>query len=104
MNRKSVIKGYGDSREVFIDDVPLNPLKSQSAFNHSPDGFNWGYGGSGPSQLALALLLEITNKETALRHYQSFKWDVVAGLPKDFEISGEKIFNWLDVKIQENKN
>lgn len=27
-------------------------------FNHSPDGFAWGYGGSGPAQLALAILAD----------------------------------------------
>jgi hypothetical protein len=26
--------------------------------NHSPDGFEWGYGGSGPAQLALAILAD----------------------------------------------
>ena len=26
--------------------------------NHSPDGFEWGYYGSGPAQLALALLCD----------------------------------------------
>lgn len=26
--------------------------------NHSPDGFEWGYGGSGPAQLALALCID----------------------------------------------
>ncbi len=26
--------------------------------NHSPSGFEWGYGGSGPAQLALALLAD----------------------------------------------
>ena len=26
--------------------------------NHSPSGFNWGYGGSGPAQLALAILAD----------------------------------------------
>jgi hypothetical protein len=43
-------------------------------FNHSPAGFEWGYGGSGPAQLALALLMDATgNKGLALRHYQDFK-------------------------------
>src|SRR5467141_965015 len=28
------------------------------ARNHSPTGFAWGYGGSGPAQLALALLID----------------------------------------------
>jgi hypothetical protein len=41
--------------------------------NHSPTGFAWGYGGSGPAQLALALLVDATQDQTlALRHYQDF--------------------------------
>ena len=28
-------------------------------FNHSPTGFEWGYAGSGPAQLALALLADM---------------------------------------------
>lgn len=47
--------------------------------NHSPDGFNWGYGGSGPAQLALALVADVLNDDArALRTYQPFKWRVVA--------------------------
>lgn len=42
---------------VTKDGQTLSPDKSQKVWNHSPDGFNWGYGGSGPAQLALALLL-----------------------------------------------
>ena len=37
--------------------------------NHSPAGFAWGYAGSGPAQLALAILLDATGSPTlALRH------------------------------------
>jgi hypothetical protein len=49
--------------------------------NHSPDGFQWGYGGSGPAQLALALLCYATDEGFAQEHYQAFKSDVVARLP-----------------------
>ena len=42
----------------------LDPAASQRLHNHSPDGFEWGYGGSGPAQLALAILLD-----AGLRHY-----------------------------------
>lgn len=49
--------------------------------NHSPTGFNWGYGGSGPAQLALALLADVLgDDERALAVYQNFKWRVVARL------------------------
>jgi hypothetical protein len=45
---------YGD---VLVDGVKLDPKPSQKLRNHSPDGFAWGYPGSGPAQLALAILL-----------------------------------------------
>lgn len=35
---------------VYVDDKPLSEVPSQKIMNHSPDGFNWGYGGSGPAQ------------------------------------------------------
>jgi hypothetical protein len=51
--------------------------------NHSPTGFEWGYGGSGPAQLALALLADhLGNTERALTLYQAFKFAVVTKLPK----------------------
>lgn len=56
--------------------------------NHSPTGFEWGYGGSGPAQLALALLCDYFetfhkdgNANAALIMYQAFKWKVVGRLP-----------------------
>lgn len=53
-------------------------------YNHSPTGFNWGYGGSGPAQLALAILSDyLQNDEKAMRLYQFFKRDCVAGLEED---------------------
>jgi hypothetical protein len=50
---------------------------------HSPDGFEWNYGGSGPAQLALAILADhLSDDEQALNLYQRFKWAVIAGLPR----------------------
>lgn len=69
---------------VFVDGVMLDPARSQRLFNHSPDGFSWGYGGSGPAQLALALLLEAgVDDETAVRLHQAFKDEFVATWPHD---------------------
>ena len=59
----------------------LVPSRSLAVRNHSPSGFAWGYLGSGPAQLALALLLRATGRERAEREYQAFKQDVVAGWP-----------------------
>jgi len=51
---------------------------------HSPDGFEWGYGGSGPAQLALALLADcLGDDEKATAFYQAFKFAVVATLDRD---------------------
>ena len=52
--------------------------------NHSPDGFEWGYSGSGPAQLALALAADVLgDDEAASAVYQRLKRRVVAALPND---------------------
>jgi Family of unknown function (DUF6166) len=52
-------------------------------FNHSPSGFSWGYGGSGPAQLALALLADaLADDDRAIRLHQAFKFKVVAAWPE----------------------
>lgn len=51
--------------------------------NHSPSGFEWGYGGSGPAQLALALVADCCGRAFAVPHiYQRVK-RLVAALPHD---------------------
>lgn len=75
-------------------DLPLEP--SLKLRNHSPTGFSWGYGGSGPAQLALAILLDYYgDAELALRSYQDFKFKAVAAWPadKDWLITGADIEN-----------
>lgn len=87
MSEKHKLKGQISSRTVWLDGVQLSPRRSQEYYNHSPDGFNWGYGGSGPAQLALAIMLELTGKPNG---YQRFKFNVIAGLPQtDFEVEFE---------------
>jgi len=60
--------------------------------NHSPTGFAWGYGGSGPAQLALALLMDaIGNEELALTHYQDFKREHVSNWGERWSITAREI-------------
>ena len=88
------VKGEWSSRTVWVDGKVLDPSHSQKVRNHSPDGFNWGYGGSGPAQLALALMLLVMDDQTAVRHYQDFKWRVIASLPQsDFEVEID-LYEW----------
>jgi hypothetical protein len=70
---------------------PLDPRYDLR--KHSMDGFNFGYGGSGPAQLSLALLADaLCDDEKAQRFYQDFKFKVIARLDGDrFEISEEEI-------------
>lgn len=73
-----------ESRNVWLDGKKLDPRPSQKHYNHSPDGFNWGYAGSGPAQLALAIALKLTGKADG---YQDFKFRVIANIPQGpFEI------------------
>lgn len=94
-----MIKGTISDRRVYIDGTELLPTKSQACYNHSPDGFNWGYGGSGPSQLALAIMLRYLPDHDALRLYMQFKWDIVAKLNDDFGLPVSIVKSW----IAENK-
>ena len=51
--------------------------------NRSPTGFEWGYLGSGPAQLALAILADaLDNDRLARQLYQRFKLRVIAPLPR----------------------
>lgn len=52
--------------------------------NHSPDGFSWGFSGSGPAQLALAILAHhLDDDAAALRLYQAFKAAVIASMDQE---------------------
>ena len=80
------MKTYEGIREgyatiVTVDGRPLVPRLD--LWNHSPTGFEWGYGGSGPAQLALALLADhLGEDDTAVVLHQDFKRAVVARLDK----------------------
>lgn len=50
---------------------------------HSPDGFTWGYGGSGPAELARSLLWDVMHEEPHPDLYHQFKWDVLALIPQN---------------------
>ena len=80
---------------VIVDGKPLNPR--YDLLNHSPTGFEWGYGGSGPAQLALAIVADyLGNDERAILFHQSFKWAVIAKLPNGaWSLSGDEIRNAL---------
>ena len=88
---------------VTLDGKLLRPGYSQEVRNLSrEEGFGWGYRGAAPAQLALAVLLEVTYTEEALRLFQPFKERFLAPM---HHIGGEipvaTIKSWLEDKRAE---
>lgn len=84
--------------------VELTPGISRYIYKHSLE-FSWGYGGSGPAQLALALLVDATHSSLiAQRNHQQFKDAYVATWPQDgaWEISRSEIRRWLEESQHES--
>ena len=74
--------------------LPLEP--SLEIADHSPDGFNWGYNGSGAAQLALGILYEVTGDAALARsYYQMFKWDHVSRWGERWETAEREVREWL---------
>lgn len=61
----------------------------QDLFDHSPYGFEWGYSGSGPAQLALALCAHTLGEDDdrALRVHQGVKELLVVPLRASWVLS-----------------
>lgn len=73
----------------------------QKIIRHT-DGFQWGYGGSGPAYLAVNMLYDYllrthrkNARSVAVDLHQSFKWDFIAKAGKELSITGAEIEKWL---------
>ena len=60
--------------------------------------FEWGYEGSGPRRLALAILNDFLRRNIELTVSNAFLRDVVAHLPSEFELTGAEIAGWLSAR------
>lgn len=78
-------------------------------WNHSPDGFSWGYNGSGCTQLAKALLYDfafrngiVGPEDFAEAHYVDFRSLFIANIPmgEPWLITDQNIIDWLKEEIQ----
>ena len=74
---------------------------------HSPDGFQIGYSGSGPADLAYSVLVdyyirlgvpEVKARRFALDTYQDFKEECIAPAQSLFIIETHHIASWLKIK------
>ncbi len=63
---------------------------------HSPDGFEWGFEGSGPMDLAYAILSDFVSPSLADAAYRPFAHQVIASLPnREWTITAEQIIDFL---------
>lgn len=72
--------------------------ESGAAYPMSPTGHSWGYGGSGPAQLALDLLWDVYDQEPRRDLAQAFKWAKIARLDGEvgWRMTEDEIRAWVD--------
>jgi uncharacterized protein (DUF2249 family) len=86
----------GNEVQVTVDGEPLD--KRTDLLSASPSEFEWGYGGSGPAQLAIAILAHVYGDEFACEWYQQFKTEVIAALPEQgWTLTTEDLDEWREV-------
>ncbi|GBR74704.1 hypothetical protein NO1_1833 [Candidatus Termititenax aidoneus] len=92
------IKNFNSDIVLSRDSQGVNTNVPRRIVRHSPDGFEWGYGGSGPSDLALNILSIFVGQKAAEKDglYQYFKWEFIATMPKQGGvIRREDILSWI---------
>lgn len=84
---------------VTVNGVGLDPRLDLRG--HSPAGFEWGYHGSGPAQLALAILAAVTDDDDlAQAYYQAFKRSVVSKWQGDqWTLDAQDVLDWLAIRV-----
>jgi len=92
--------------EVTVNGLPLRQVPW-----HGRSGFAWGYGGSGPADLALSILADFLVERPTLqqvregrcrcwRFHQDFKWAFIAPLDQaaGWTILGSEIRVWMQAR------
>lgn len=78
-----------------VDDLAPVPLPLYDHVRRHSDAHNWGYHGSGPRQLATALLADVLGEGYARDLANALKVEVICKLPwEGFAISAEQIEQW----------
>lgn len=71
-------------------------LLPQTTVRHSPTGFEWGYGGSGPADLALNILALFMGPNEAFTLHQEFKAEKIATMPLEGgDMTATEICDWI---------
>ncbi|MBN1684837.1 MAG: hypothetical protein JW855_05335 [Gammaproteobacteria bacterium] len=92
------IFGQASTRHVFVNGAYLSPNTSSQLLKTKQKNFGWGYTNPGTDVLALAILLEFTDKKNALRLYRAFEQELITNMIpyKNFELSVTDVLRWLN--------
>lgn len=95
-----VLRTRTEPIELWRDEHGAHANIPQQLVYHSPDGFEWGYGGSGPADLALNILALFVPPYWAWRMHQDFKWHQLAPLSREgpHTIEAEVVWKWIDAR------
>lgn len=82
---------------LVCEDTTCEAMPLQHHVKHSPTGFEWGYNGSGPADLARCILIDYLDTDHITNGlYQEFKARVIAGLKNEYwTITGNDIDTFL---------
>lgn len=102
--------GWPPEPRVYVEETGRRRRKLRHFPHHSPAGFEWGYGGSGPSDLALAVLADVLGERPSRRQlyegeplcwrlHIEFKQEVVSRLPREgFKLSAKDVLKWVEMR------
>lgn len=96
----TIVDEAGDERVL-----PM-PQLSRNESRHSPDGYQWSYSGSGPTELARAILVAVIPGDDRVRHprcYRRCRDHFLSGLKADeFEFDFKDVQAWYEAWLVEN--
>jgi Family of unknown function (DUF6166) len=97
----TVYRGHRDGQGIALIEVIEDPNDGIGQpivhhVRHSPTGFEWGYGGSGPADTARCILIDYLGHDVAPIVYQRFKALVVQDLEATWELSAQRINDALE--------
>ena len=91
-------KRLGPTMNLPEVEVTVNGKPLKHRVRHSPTGFEWGFEGSGPADLARSILWDHLGEEPSPALYQEFKRAFVAFWVDEWQISSLEIQEWMNTR------
>ena len=87
-NHYTGITSDDDTYTVLADGVELTRRLN---FHTRDINYSWGYIGNGPTALAIALISDVCDTQSAEEHATAFTREVISSLPENWELSAADI-------------